>query len=239
MSCRSRSCPVRPRLHRARRDRRGGSATRSTSRKRRDRQRAKSRTPWPPSSRSALGRFGPGAGAKAVHVWSLVEITVIAAVRGAALGGGLQIAWALTCAWSAPMEAGDGDELGHHPRYVRHITAATTRRSSTSEEAHRHRRHDRRRFIGLVEKVVEDDRSRPELAGQITRKSRSSLVWAKRCDLSRIRSQRRVRRRTGGVGSAAGHRRAKQVVAERLAMMKAARSELRNRGWRNSDGRDR
>src|SRR5699024_12704349 len=28
---------------------------------------------------------------KAVHIWSLVEVPVIAAIRGAALGGGMQI----------------------------------------------------------------------------------------------------------------------------------------------------
>src|SRR5699024_1363342 len=39
---------------------------------------------------------------KAVHIWSLVEVPVIAAIRGAALGGGMQIALGADMRVAAP-----------------------------------------------------------------------------------------------------------------------------------------
>ena len=166
---------------------------------------------------------------KAVHVWSLVEVPVIAAVRGAALGGGLQIALGADMRVVGPdvklsvMETNWGiipDMCGTQllPRLVGPAQAKkliVTADTIGAEEALR---------IGLVEEVVEDPIARAlELAGQIAGKSRSSLVWAKRLvDLSYESDlSAGFDAEQEALAQLLGTDEQKQVVAERLAMMKA------------------
>ena len=166
---------------------------------------------------------------KAVHVWSLVEVPVIAAVRGAALGGGLQIALGADMRVVGPdvklsvMETNWGiipDMCGTQllPRLVGPAEAKkliVTADTIGAEEALR---------IGLVEEVVEDPIARAlELAGQIAGKSRSSLVWAKRLvDLSYESDlSAGFDAEQEALAQLLGTDEQKQVVAERLAMMKA------------------
>ena len=166
---------------------------------------------------------------KAVHVWSLVEVPVIAAVRGAALGGGLQIALGADMRVVGPdvklsvMETNCGiipDMCGTQllPRLVGPAQAKkliVTADTIGAEEALR---------IGLVEEVVEDPIARAlELAGQIAGKSRSSLVWAKRLvDLSYESDlSAGFDAEQEALAQLLGTDEQKQVVAERLAMMKA------------------
>lgn len=166
---------------------------------------------------------------KAVHVWSLVEVPVIAAVRGAALGGGLQIALGADMRVAGPdaklslMELNWGiipDMCGTQllPRLVGPAQAKkliVTADTIGAEEALR---------IGLVEEVVEDPIARAlELAGQIAGKSRSSLVWAKRLvDLSYESDlSAGFDAEQEALAQLLGTDEQKQVVAERLAMMKA------------------
>ena len=166
---------------------------------------------------------------KAVHVWSLVEVPVIAAVRGAALGGGLQIALGADMRVVGPdvklsvMETNWGiipDMCGTQllPRLVGPAQAKkliVTADTIGAEEALR---------IGLVEEVVEDPIARAlELAGQIAGKSRSSLVWAKRLvDLSYESDlSAGFDAEQEALAKLLGTDEQKQVVAERLAMMKA------------------
>src|SRR5699024_10634450 len=68
---------------------------------------------------------------KAVHIWSLVEVPVIAAIRGAALGGGDADRPGGGHARGRPRceAVADGAQVGHHPRYVRHPAAAAAGRS--------------------------------------------------------------------------------------------------------------
>lgn len=128
---------------------------------------------------------------KAVHVWSLIEVPVIAAVRGPALGGGMQITLgadiriAGTDAQLSLMEIKWGiipDMCGTQilPRLVGPGMAKkliATGEAIGSEEALR---------IGLVEELADDPVGRAlELATDIAGKSRSALVWAKKLvDLS-------------------------------------------------------
>ena len=173
------------------------------------------------------GRFRPRAGAEAVHV--VVEVPVIAAVRGAALGGGLQIALGADMRVVGPdvklsvMETNWGiipDMCGTQllPRLVGPAQAKkliVTADTIGAEEALR---------IGLVEEVVEDPIARAlELAGQIAGKSRSSLVWAKRLvDLSYESDlSAGFDAEQEALAQLLGTDEQKQVVAERLAMMKA------------------
>lgn len=166
---------------------------------------------------------------KAVHVWSLVEVPVIAAVRGAALGGGLQIALGADMRVVGPdvklsvMETNWGiipDMCGTQllPRLVGPAQAKkliVTADTIGAEEA---------LCIGLVEEVVEDPIARAlELAGQIAGKSRSSLVWAKRLvDLSYESDlSAGFDAEQEALAQLLGTDEQKQVVAERLAMMKA------------------
>ena len=166
---------------------------------------------------------------KAVHVWSLVEVPVIAAVRGAALGGGLQIALGADMRVVGPdvklsvMETNWGiipDMCGTQllPRLVGPAQAKkliVTADTIGAEEALR---------IGLVEEVVEDPIARAlELAWQIAGKSRSSLVWAKRLvDLSYESDlSAGFDAEQEALAQLLGTDEQKQVVAERLAMMKA------------------
>ncbi|UVI35830.1 enoyl-CoA hydratase-related protein [Brevibacterium spongiae] len=166
---------------------------------------------------------------KAVHVWSLVDVPVIAAVRGAALGGGLQIALGADIriagqdAKLSLMELNWGiipDMCGTQllPRLVGPGQAKkliATAATIGPEEALR---------IGLVEEVVEDPIARAqELAAQIAGQSRSALVWAK-ClvDLS-YDSELSVGldAEQEALAQLLGTEEQKQVVAARLAAMKA------------------
>ena len=166
---------------------------------------------------------------KAVHVWSLVEVPVIAAVCGAALGGGFQIALGADMRVAAPdvklslMEVKWGiipDMCGTQllPRLVGPAQAKkliVTAETIGAEEAFR---------IGLIDEVVEDPIARAlELAGQIAGKSRSSLVWAKRLvDLSYESDlSAGFDAEQEALAQLLGTDEQKQVVAERLAMMKA------------------
>ncbi|SDS00658.1 Enoyl-CoA hydratase/carnithine racemase [Brevibacterium siliguriense] len=166
---------------------------------------------------------------KAVHVWSLVEVPVIAAVRGAALGGGLQIALGADMRVAGPdaklslMELNWGiipDMCGTQllPRLVGPAQAKkliVTADTIGAEEALR---------IGLVEEVAEDPLARAfELAGQIAGQSRSALVWAKRLvDLSYDSDLRTgLDAEQEALAELLGTDEQKQVVATRLAAMKA------------------
>lgn len=128
---------------------------------------------------------------KAVHVWSLVEVPVIAAVLGPALGGGMQIALGADIRVAAPdsqfslMEIKWGivpDMCGTQllPRLVGPGMAKkliVTGEAIGGVEAQR---------IGLVEELADDPVARAlDLAAEIAAKSRTSLVWSKRLvDLS-------------------------------------------------------
>ncbi|MCU4295696.1 enoyl-CoA hydratase [Brevibacterium permense] len=166
---------------------------------------------------------------KAVHVWSLVEVPVIAAVRGAALGGGLQIALGADMRVAGPdaklslMELNWGiipDMCGTQllPRLVGPAQAKkliVTADAIGAEEALR---------IGLVEEVVEDPLARAlELAGQIAGQSRAALVWAKRLvDLSYDSDfSTGLDAEQEALAALLGTDEQKQVVATRLAAMKA------------------
>ncbi|MGR6091000.1 enoyl-CoA hydratase-related protein [Brevibacterium sp. CSND-B09] len=166
---------------------------------------------------------------KAVHVWSLVEVPVIAAVRGPALGGGLQIALGADMRVAGPdaklslMELNWGiipDMCGTQllPRLVGPAQAKkliVTADTIGAEEALR---------IGLVEEVVEDSLARAlELAGQIAGQSRSALVWAKRLvDLSYDSDfSTGLDAEQEALAALLGTDEQKQVVATRLAAMKA------------------
>ena len=166
---------------------------------------------------------------KAVHIWSLVEVPVIAAVRGPALGGGLQIALGADIRVAGPdaklslMELNWGiipDMCGTQllPRLVGPGQAKkliATADTIGAEEALR---------IGLVEELVDDPIARArELAAQIAGQSRSALVWAKRLvDLS-YDSVLSVGLDTEqeALAQLLGTEEQKQVVATRLAAMKA------------------
>ena len=166
---------------------------------------------------------------KAVHVWSLVEVPVIAAVRGAALGGGLQIALGADMRVAGPdaklslMELNWGiipDMCGTQllPRLVGPAQAKkliVTADTVGAEEALR---------IGLVDEVAEDPLARAlELAGQIAGQSRSALVWAKRLvDLSYESDlSTGLDAEQEALAALLGTDEQKQVVATRLAAMKA------------------
>ena len=166
---------------------------------------------------------------KAVHVWSLVEVPVIAAVRGPALGGGLQIALGADMRVAGPdaklslMELNWGiipDMCGTQllPRLVGPAQAKkliVTADTIGAEEALR---------IGLVDEVVEDSLARAlELAEQIAGQSRSALVWAKRLvDLSYDSDlSTGLDAEQEALAELLGTDEQKQVVAARLAAMKA------------------
>ncbi|MGZ1489661.1 enoyl-CoA hydratase-related protein [Brevibacterium sediminis] len=166
---------------------------------------------------------------KAVHVWSLVEVPVIAAVRGPALGGGLQIALGADMRVAGPdaklslMELNWGiipDMCGTQllPRLVGPAQAKkliVTADTIGAEEALR---------IGLVEEIAEDPLARAlELARQIAGQSRSALVWAKRLvDLSYDSDLTTgLDAEQEALAALLGTDEQKQVVATRLAAMKA------------------
>ncbi|MDN5808342.1 MAG: enoyl-CoA hydratase-related protein [Brevibacterium sp.] len=164
---------------------------------------------------------------KAVHVWSLIEVPVISALRGPALGGGMQIALGTDIRIAGRdvqlslMEIKWGiipDMCGTQllPRLVGPGMAKkliATGEAVGAEEALR---------IGLVEELAEDPVDRAlELAADIAGKSRSALVWAKKLvDLSYA-----VDLATGldaeqeALGSLIGTDEQREVVAERLARM--------------------
>lgn len=164
---------------------------------------------------------------KAVHVWSLIEVPVIAGIRGPALGGGMQIALGADIriagrdAQLSLMEIKWGiipDMCGTQllPRLVGPGTAKkliATGEAIGAEEALR---------IGLVEEVADDPVERAlELAADIAGKSRSALVWAKKlvglsyeADLATGLDAEQE-----ALASLIGTDEQRQVVAERLARM--------------------
>ena len=164
---------------------------------------------------------------KAVHVWSLIEVPVIAGVRGPALGGGMQIALGTDIriagrdAQLSLMEIKWGiipDMCGTQllPRLVGPGMAKkliATGEAIGAEEALR---------IGLVEELADDPVERAlELAADIAGKSRSALVWAKKLvDLSyEADLATGLDAEQEALASLIGTDEQRQVVAERLARM--------------------
>lgn len=164
---------------------------------------------------------------KAVHVWSLVQVPVIAGLRGAALGGGLQIALGADIRIAGPdvklsmMEINWGiipDMCGTQllPRLVGPGNAKkliATGETLGAEEAHR---------LGLVEEIADDPVARAlELAAEIAGKSRSALVWAKKlvdCSYGATLAEG-LDAEQEALASLIGTDEQKQVVAERLASL--------------------
>ncbi|MCF2586673.1 enoyl-CoA hydratase-related protein [Brevibacterium sp. UCMA 11752] len=164
---------------------------------------------------------------KAVHVWSLIEVPVIAGLRGPALGGGMQIALGTDIRIAGPdvqlslMEIKWGiipDMCGTQllPRLVGPGTAKkliATGEAIGAEEALR---------IGLVEELAEDPVERAlELAADIAGKSRSALVWAKKLvDLSyEADLATGLDAEQEALASLIGTDEQREVVTERLARM--------------------
>lgn len=164
---------------------------------------------------------------KAVHVWSLIEVPVIAGIRGPALGGGMQIALGADIriagldARLSLMEIKWGiipDMCGTQllPRLVGPGTAKkliATGEAIGADEALR---------SGLVEEVADDPVERAlELAADIAGKSRSALVWAKKLvDLSYAADLATgLDAEQEALASLIGTDEQRQVVAERLARM--------------------
>lgn len=169
---------------------------------------------------------------KAVHVWSLIEVPVIAGIRGPALGGGMQIALGTDIRIAGPdvqlslMEIKWGiipDMCGTQllPRLVGPGMAKkliATGEAVGAEEALR---------IGLVEELAADPVERAlELAADIAGKSRSALVWAKRLvDLSyEADLTTGLDAEQEALASLIGTDEQREVVQERLARM-ATRSK--------------
>ncbi|GAA1548709.1 MULTISPECIES: enoyl-CoA hydratase-related protein [Brevibacterium] len=164
---------------------------------------------------------------KAVHVWSLIEVPVIAGIRGPALGGGMQIALGADIRIAGQdvqlslMEIKWGiipDMCGTQllPRLVGPGMAKkliATGEAIGAEEALRN---------GLVEEVTEDPVERAlELAADFAGKSRSALVWAKKLvDLSyEADLATGLDAEQEALASLIGTDEQRQVVAERLARM--------------------
>lgn len=164
---------------------------------------------------------------KAVHVWSLIEVPVIAGIRGPALGGGMQIALGTDIRIAGPdvqlslMEIKWGiipDMCGTQllPRLVGPGMAKkliATGEAVGAEEALR---------IGLVEELAEDPVERAlELAADIAGKSRSALVWAKKLvDLSyEADLAKGFDAEQEALASLIGTDEQREVVQERLARM--------------------
>lgn len=164
---------------------------------------------------------------KAVHVWSLIEVPVIAGIRGPALGGGMQIALGADIRIAGKgvqlslMEIKWGiipDMCGTQllPRLVGPGTAKkliATGEAIGAEEALR---------IGLVEELAEEPVERAlELAADIAGKSRSALVWAKKLvDLSyEADLATGLDAEQEALASLIGTDEQREVVTERLARM--------------------
>jgi enoyl-CoA hydratase/carnithine racemase len=167
-------------------------------------------------------------GQQIVHIWSLIEVPVIAAVRGVALGGGFQVALgadmrvASPDAKFSPMEVKWGiipDMCGTQilPRLVGPAQAKkliVTAEAVGAEEALR---------IGLIEEIAEDPVARAlEMAGQIAGHSRSALAWAKKLvDMSYESDLATgLDAEQEALAALLGTEEQQQVVAERLAKMK-------------------
>ncbi|GAA1861342.1 enoyl-CoA hydratase-related protein [Brevibacterium marinum] len=169
---------------------------------------------------------------KAVHVWSLIEVPVIAGVRGPALGGGMQIALGTDIRIAGPdaklslMEIKWGiipDMCGTQllPRLVGPGTAKKLIATGAAVDAREALR------IGLVEEIAEEPVERAlELATEIAGKSRSALAWAKKLvDLSyEAGLATGLDAEQEALASLIGTPEQRQVVEERLATM-AARSK--------------
>ncbi len=122
---------------------------------------------------------------KAVHVWSLVDVPVIAAVHGPALGGGMQIALGADLRIAHPdsqfamMETRWGiipDMCGTQilPRLVGAGMAKKLILTGSAIDGNEALR------IGLVEELHDRPVDRAlELAAEFAHRSRSALVWAK------------------------------------------------------------
>ncbi|GAA1629796.1 MULTISPECIES: enoyl-CoA hydratase-related protein [Brevibacterium] len=168
---------------------------------------------------------------KAVHVWSLVEVPVIAAVTGPALGGGMQIALGADIRVASPdsqfslMEIKWGiipDMCGTQllPRLVGPGMAKkliVTGEAIGGVEAQR---------IGLVEELAEDPIARAlELAADIAAKSRQALVWSKRLvDLSySVPFAEGLAAEQQALSELLGSDEQRRVVEERLTSMRASR----------------
>ena len=125
-------------------------------------------------------------GQKAVHVWSLLEVPVIAGVEGVAFGGGLQLALGADVRVMAPdtkismMEINWGlaPDMGGTqllpqlvgPSQAKYLTFTGEVISGT-----------RCGEIGMADEVTENAVDRAlELGREIADKSRSALVWAKK-----------------------------------------------------------
>ena len=125
-------------------------------------------------------------GQKAVHVWSLIEVPVIAGVHGVSFGGGLQLALGADVRIMAPdtkvsmMEINWGlaPDMGGTqllprlvgPSQAKYLTITGNVISGT-----------RCGEIGMAEEVTEDAVGRAlELGREVADKSRSALVWAKK-----------------------------------------------------------
>lgn len=123
---------------------------------------------------------------KAVHVWSLVEVPVIAAVTGSALGGGMQLALGADIRVAAPdsqfslMEISWGiiPDMGGTQLLPRLVGSGMAKKLVVTGEAVSGIEAQR---IGLVEEIADDPVERGlELAAVLAAKSRSALVWGKR-----------------------------------------------------------
>ena len=168
---------------------------------------------------------------KAVHVWSLIEVPVIAGVTGPALGGGMQIALGTDIRIAGPdaqfsmMEIKWGiipDMCGTQllPRLVGPGMAKKLIVTGEAIGA------DAAMQIGLVEEIADDPVERAlELASEIAGKSRAALVWAKRLvDLSAESDLATgLDAEQEALAELIGSQEQRRVVEERLARMAAKR----------------
>lgn len=125
-------------------------------------------------------------GQKAVHVWSLLDVPVIAGVHGVAFGGGLQLALGadfrvmapdtkismMEINWGLAPDMGGTQILPHlvGPAQAKYLTFTGEVISGA-----------RCAEIGMTEEIADDAVGRAlELGREIADKSRSALVWAKK-----------------------------------------------------------
>ena len=137
---------------------------------------------------SLTGRMGAARalGQKAVHIWSLVEVPVIAGVHGVAFGGGLQIAIGADITIVAPntqmsmMEINWGivPDLCGTQVLPRRVGPSQAKRLTFTGEVFSGTCAGE---IGVADEVNDNPIDRAlEMGRDIADKSRSALVWAKR-----------------------------------------------------------